>query len=55
MKIMNELDFYSLVSAIRNVKTMANLFLNRTQKTLLKFSKKNVIDSESSSPDSEED
>eukprot|EP00347_Sterkiella_histriomuscorum_P006291 403353331 len=54
-KINNEFDAISLMKLMKQVKLLTSIILNPTQKILLGFSKKNVLDSENSQNESEED
>ena len=51
---MQELDCSSVLKTIRRLKLLSQVFFTRKQKLFLRFQKKNVLDSESSSTDSDE-
>ena len=52
-KLQEELDVVSLIKAIRQVKVMKGILLNRLQNTALKFQQKDVIESSSESSELE--
>eukprot|EP00347_Sterkiella_histriomuscorum_P008160 403346153 len=54
-KIDNEFDAISLIKLMKQVKLLTSTLLNPTQKMMLGFQKQNVLDSDSSDNDSEED
>eukprot|EP00347_Sterkiella_histriomuscorum_P023442 403334623 len=53
-KLMHELDCVTLLKSIRQLKLFTQVFLSQNQKLLMKFQKKNVIDSDTSSSDSDD-
>eukprot|EP00347_Sterkiella_histriomuscorum_P017124 403350573 len=54
-KINKEFDVISLMKLMKQFKLLTKILLNPTQRILLGFQKRNVLDSESSSNDSEDD
>ena len=52
-KLFDELDVISLLKAIRRVKLLTQTLLSQRQKLLLKFQRKNIIESSPSSGDSD--
>eukprot|EP00347_Sterkiella_histriomuscorum_P011719 403371372 len=54
-KINNEFDGISLIKLMKQMKLLTSIILNPTQKLLLGFSQKNLLDSENSQNESEED
>eukprot|EP00347_Sterkiella_histriomuscorum_P018613 403344852 len=54
-KIDNEFDAISLIKLMKQVKLLTSTLLNPTQKMMLGFQKQNVLDSDSSDNNSEED
>jgi hypothetical protein len=52
--ISKELDIVTLLKSIRKVKLMSQVVLTQQQNTLLKFQQRNVIDTNSSSSDSDD-
>ena len=52
-KLMNELDCITLLKSIRQLKLFTQVFLTKNQKLMMKFQRKNVIDSDTSSSDSD--
>ncbi|CDW90345.1 UNKNOWN [Stylonychia lemnae] len=53
-KLMNELDCITLLKSLRMMKLITQVFLNQNQKLILRFQRKNVIGSDSSSSDSDQ-
>jgi hypothetical protein len=47
-KLLNELDWVTIIKAIRQLKILTQLLLTKKQKFLIKFQRNNVIDSSSS-------
>jgi len=52
-KIHTELDIVNLVRSIRKLKLMAKAILSQRSRILLKFQRKNLLESHSSSSDSD--
>eukprot|EP00347_Sterkiella_histriomuscorum_P017330 403349798 len=52
-KLQDELDCVTLLKSIRSLKLLIQVFLNENQKMFMKFQRKMVLDSESSSSDSD--
>ncbi len=52
-KLERELDIVNLVRSIRQLRLMASVLLGPTERMLLKFQRKNVIESTSSSSDTD--
>lgn len=52
-KLLQELDCVTLLRSIRQLKLLTNIFLNQNQKLMLRFQKKNLIETEESSTDSD--
>lgn len=47
-KLLDELDWVTLIKSIRNLKILTQLLLKKRQKFLIKFQRNNIIDSSSS-------
>ena len=47
-KLLEELDWVTIIKAIRQLKILTQVLLNKDQRFLIKFQRKNVIDSTSS-------
>ena len=52
-KLLHELDCITFLKSIRQLKLITQIFLNQNQKLMLRFQKKNMIDTEESSTDSD--
>ena len=52
-KLFDELDVISILKSIRRVKLLTQSLLTQQQKTILRFQRKNIIESSSSSGDSD--
>jgi len=47
-KLFDELDCVNIIKAVRQLKILTHVLLNKNQKFLMKFQRNNVIDSSSS-------
>jgi hypothetical protein len=52
-KLFDELDVINLLKSMRRIKLLTQTLLTQTQKMVLKFQRKNIIESNSSSGDSD--
>jgi len=52
-KLINELDVVTLLKSIRNLNLLTNTLLSQKQRMLMRFQKKNIIQTDSSSADSD--
>jgi hypothetical protein len=52
-KLEKELDVINIIKHLRQLRLMTNFLLTKEQRMLLKFQRKNVIDTSSSSSDSD--